>query len=73
LAALVGKGLAFSLVPVNERILTVKQFIKPQIVEMGRWTIISTLRLVVFVPFFMLNNAQSRHHLPLLRPHDYHQ
>ncbi|XP_019866386.2 equilibrative nucleoside transporter 3-like [Aethina tumida] len=34
-------------------------------------TIIMFLRMVIFVPFFMMCNAQPRHHLPVIFNHDY--
>jgi equilibrative nucleoside transporter 1/2/3 len=54
--ALVGRGLAIKFVPNWSGI---------------RWTIVITLRLIIFVPLFMFSNAQPRSHLPVLLPHDY--
>jgi hypothetical protein len=54
--SLIGRGLSFKFVPKWGGI---------------HWTIVITLRLIIFVPLFMLSNAQPRHHLPVLLPHDY--
>ncbi|XP_063913731.1 equilibrative nucleoside transporter 3-like isoform X2 [Zophobas morio] len=35
------------------------------------WVLIAFVRMVVIFPLFMLCNAQPRHHLPVVLPHDY--
>ncbi|XP_044253413.1 equilibrative nucleoside transporter 3-like [Tribolium madens] len=35
------------------------------------WVVLAAVRMVIFVPLFIFSNAQPRHHLPVLLPHDY--
>ncbi|XP_063913584.1 equilibrative nucleoside transporter 3-like [Zophobas morio] len=54
---LVGRTLAFRFAPKN----------LPGTV----WVLIAFVRMAVIIPLFMLCNAQPRHHLPVVLPHDY--
>ncbi|XP_063916753.1 equilibrative nucleoside transporter 1-like isoform X2 [Zophobas morio] len=54
--SLIGRGIALMYVPKVKNVV---------------WSVLSVVRMLIFIPVFMLCNAQPRNHLPVLIPHDY--